>query len=485
MGKVIKVLAVVILVLVGVVLFNTFTLKSKQITNIKPIDQVAVSDSVANHLSQAIQFRTISYSDPSMLDSAQFYKFFDFIESTFPLVHKNLTLEKVNSFALLYKWKGKDDELKPALLMGHYDVVPVIQGTEKLWEHKPFEGDIVNEYIYGRGALDDKTTVIGILEAVEMLLSQGVQPNRDFYLLFGHDEEVSGLQGAKQVAALLESRKMSFEYVIDEGGVIKTDGVSGLKKEIALVGIAEKGYVTIKLTSTGEGGHSSMPPPQTSIGMLAEGIDKLQKKPFPSDISGASKQLFDYLAPEMSFGTRMAMANMWLFKPIIINSLEKSNTGNALVRTTTAPTILEAGIKDNILPIDAMAKVNFRILPGDSVAGVLSYVQKVINNKNIDVSSMQTSDTDPSAISDTASYGFRLIHTTIKQCFPGVLVSPNLVVGATDSRYFKNLTKNIFRFMPVRINDEDLKRIHGTNERIRVEDLKNVVRFYHQIILGS
>lgn len=485
MGKVIKVLAVVILVLVGVVLFNTFTLKSKQITNIKPIDQVAVSDSVANHLSQAIQFRTISYSDPSMLDSAQFYKFFDFIEATFPLVHKNLTLEKVNSFALLYKWKGKDDQLKPALLMGHYDVVPVIQGTEKLWEHKPFEGDIVNEYIYGRGALDDKSTVIGILEAVERLLSQGVQPNRDFYLLFGHDEEVSGLQGAKQVAALLESRKISFEYVIDEGGVIKTDGVSGLKKEIALVGIAEKGYVTIKLTSTGEGGHSSMPPPQTSIGILAEGIDKLQKKPFPSDISGASKQLFDYLAPEMSFGTRMAMANMWLFKPIIINSLEKSNTGNALVRTTTAPTILEAGIKDNILPIDAMAKVNFRILPGDSVAGVLSYVQKVINNKNIDVSSMQTSDTDPSAISDTASYGFRLIHTTIKQCFPGVLVSPNLVVGATDSRYFKNLTKNIFRFMPVRINDEDLKRIHGTNERIRVEDLKNVVRFYHQIILGS
>lgn len=485
MKNILIALAVVILLLTAVVLYNTLTLKSKQINNIEPIEQIAITDSVATHLSKAIQLRTVSYSDPTMMDSAQFYKFFDFIEATYPLVHKNLTLEKVNTFALLYKWKGKDDKLKPALLMGHYDVVPVIQGTEKLWEHKPFDGDISDGIIYGRGSLDDKTTVIGILEAVELLLAQGVQPNRDFYLLFGHDEEVSGLQGAKPIAAMLESRNMSFEYVIDEGGVIKTDGVSGLEKEIALVGIAEKGYVTIKLTSNGEGGHSSMPPPQTSIGMLAEGIDRLQKNPFPSDISGASKQLFDYLGPEMSFGTRMAMANMWLFKPIIIKSLEKSNPGNALVRTTTAPTILEAGIKDNILPIDAMAKVNFRILPGDSVGGVLSYVHKVVNNKNIEIVTMQTSDTNPSAISDTASYGFRLIHTTIKKCFPGVLVSPNLVVGATDSRYFSKLTNNIFRFMPVRINDEDLKRIHGTNERIRIEDLKNVVRFYHQIVIGS
>jgi carboxypeptidase PM20D1 len=485
MKKLVKYLALLLGVLSIFLFFNTYKLKSKQLEGVAPAPQLTLSDTVINHLAQAIRFRTVSNMDITQIDSAQFEQFIAYIAKAFPLTHSKLSFERINSFSLLYKWEGKNPALKPAMLMGHYDVVPVIQGTEKLWQHKPFDGEIVDGYLYGRGAMDDKTTVMGVLEAVELLLQQGFQPERSFYLSFGHDEEVSGVQGARKTSALLESRKVELEYVIDEGGMIKSDGVAGITKPIAFVGIAEKGYTTLILTSTGEGGHSSMPPPQTSIGMLAEAIDKLQKNPFPASINGAVGHMQDYLAPEMPFLNKLAMANRWLFKPLIINSLAKSNSGNASVRTTTAPTIVDAGVKDNVLPIDAMAKINFRILPGDSVQGVINYVKKVINNEKITVESITTFDSNPSPVSDTASYGFRLIHSTIKKCFPDVIVSPNLVVGATDSRFYKNLTPNIFRFMPIRIGDEDLKRVHGTNERISVSDFKNVVRFYMELVKGS
>lgn len=225
-----------------------------------------------------------------------------------------------------------------------------------------------------------------------------------------------------------------------------------------------------------------MPPPQTSIGDLAEAIDRLQKNPFPARLEGAAGYMLDYLAPEMPFTTQIAMSNRWVFNSAIISSMETTNSGNATVRTTTAPTILDAGLKENVLPIDATAKINFRILPGDSVAGVINYVKKVIKNDSIQVEIVGESGTEPSFVSDTASVGFKLIHTTVKRCFPDVLVAPYLVVGATDSRYFKNLSLNIYRFMPVRFTDEDLKRFHGTNERISTEDFKNVVRFYVELI---
>jgi carboxypeptidase PM20D1 len=272
---------------------------------------------------------------------------------------------------------------------------------------------------------------------------------------------------------------------MDEGGSIQVDAISDIPKPIAFVGVAEKGYTTLTLTAVGDGGHSSMPPPQTSIGELATAIDRLQKHPFPARLEGAVGYLQDYLAPEMPLGTKMAMANRWLLKSTIISMLAQSNPGNASVRTTIAPTILEAGVKDNVLPIEAVAKVNFRILPGDSVSGVIAHVKKAIDNDRIAVESNPKFDTNPSPVSDTATLGFRLIHRSIKRCFPDVLVAPYLVLGATDSRFFSQVSPNVYRFMPVRMNDEDLKRPHGTNERISTADFKNVVRFYVELIQGS
>jgi carboxypeptidase PM20D1 len=485
MKKLLKYLVIVLVVLVGVLLFNTVKLSSKQLVGIPAAPPFAVSDSVMAHLSKAIQFRTVSNSDITQIDSAQFEKFVNFLKQTYPLAHSKLSVERVNQYSLLFEWKGKNPALKPVVLMGHYDVVPVIQGTERLWLHKPFDGEIADGFVYGRGSIDDKSTVIGLLEAVESLLQQGHQPERTFFFAFGHDEEVGGHQGGKKIVELLESRKITVEYVVDEGAAIKTEGVSGIQKPIALIGIAEKGGMSLQLTATGEGGHSSMPPPKTSIGELAEAIDKLQKHPFPARLDGPVGQMQDYLAPEMPFFNKMIMANRWLFSSVIIKSLTKTNIGNAMVRTTTAPTILEAGVKENVLPIDAIAKINFRILPGDSMQYIAAYVKKAIENDSIKVEYNPEMARNPSPVSDTASWGFRLIHTTIKRCFPEVLVSPSLVVAGTDSRYYSAITPNVYRFMPYRLTDEDLKRPHGTNERISSENLKNAVHFYIELIKGN
>lgn len=482
MKKVFLAVAVLLLALISVLVFNTLRLSSKQMPGVAPLPALTLNDSVVSHLSEAIQFRTVSYEDLSLMDSTQFEKFVGYLAKTYPLVHSRLKLERVNTYGLLYEWKGKSTSLKPALLMGHYDVVPVVQGTEKMWKHQPFAGDIAEGFVYGRGTLDDKVTVMGVLEAVEHLLKNNHTPERTFYLAFGHDEEISGRNGAQQIAALLESRKAELEYVVDEGGVIKIDGVSGINQPIALIGVAEKGYTTLQLSATGDGGHSSMPPAQTSIGMLAEAIDKLQKHPFPARLGGAAGYMQDYLAPEMPFFTKLAMANRWLLNSVIIGILEKTNAGNAMVRTSIAPTVIHAGVKDNVLPVEAIAKINFRILPGDSVKTVIDYVKKTIGNDRITVESLKQFDSEPSPVSDTATVGFRSLHRTIKACFPNAIVAPYLVVGATDARYYKNVSQNLYRFMPVRMNDEDLKRPHGTNERISVEDFKNFVRFYIELV---
>lgn len=485
MKKALSLIAIVILLFIAYLLFNTFGSKSKQMLGIAPAPNLQISDSVLSHLSSAIQLRTVSFSDPSLMDSTQFDKFLLFVEKTYPLVHAKLKKQNINKYTLLFEWPGKNTSLKPVLLMGHYDVVPVIQRTEKMWKHRPFAGEIADGFVYGRGTLDDKTTVIGILEAVEYLLSQNYQPERTHYLAFGHDEEVTGRFGAKVVSEMFEKQKINLEYVMDEGGSIMAEGISGIKKPVALIGVAEKGYATLTLSSLGDGGHSSMPPPQTSIGMLAEAIDKLQKHPFPARLGGAVGYLQDYLAPEMPFLNKMAMVNRSVMSPLIISTLEKTNSGNAMVRTSIAPTIINAGVKDNVLPVEAIAKINFRILPGDTIQTVINHVKKVIENDRITVESNPDFDINPSPISDTAALGFRLIHKTIKSCFPEVLVAPYLVLGATDGRYFRNVSKNVYRFMPVYMNEEDLKRPHGTNERISQKDFKNVVKFYIELVKGG
>lgn len=327
---------------------------------------------------------------------------------------------------------------------------------------------------------------MGVLEAVEYLLKNNFQPDRTVMLAFGHDEETTGQRGAKSISALLEKRNIRPVMAMDEGGVVKMDGIPGFEKPVALIGIGEKGYLSLELTVTGEGGHSSRPPRQTSIGILAAAVIKLEQNPFPARLDAGIEQLFSYVGPDMPFGQRLVFANQWLFGPVIKRILSGSAGGDATQRTTTAPTIIQAGQKDNVLPIDATAVINFRILPGETPQSVTDRVNEVIDDKRVTVKNYGNAPPMfPSPLSDPEAVPFGQLSRSVRSVFPEAIVAPYLVVGATDARYYRNICPNVYRFMPVRMTDETLKMPHGTNERIAVKDYADMVKFYVTLIRNS
>src|SRR5438093_10539506 len=361
MKRALLALALVVVVLAAVTLERTVSFRSRQPqvapVAVEPLDTAAL----ARRLAGALRFKTISFQDSSQFDAREFEGLHRYLRDSFPKLHAALKLTRVNGYGLLYEWTGSDPGLGPIVLLAHQDVVPVEPGTEGRWTEPPFEGKIAAGYVWGRGALDDKGSLVAILEAIEHLVAGGAQPRRTVYLAFGYDEEVGGRRGAARIAELLASRSVHPEFVLDEGGALTTGLVTGISAPVALVGIAEKGYVTVSLTAQAEGGHSSMPPPQTAVGILATGLTRLEGQQMPRAIRGPTADMFDYLGPEMSFGARLVMANRWLFGGVLAGRFGATPQGNAMLRTTTAPTVLQAGVKENVLPSSARALVNFRI----------------------------------------------------------------------------------------------------------------------------
>lgn len=374
MKKILKWTAPCLLLLTAILLFNTFRFRSRQVS-VEPAHLVTINEKVAaERLAQALCFQTIS--SPEHSHSAEFSRLHQYLSQAFPQCHATLERETVGEYSLLYTWKGNDAGLKPLLLLAHLDVVPVEPATEKGWHAPPFEGRIADGYIWGRGALDDKASVVAILEAVEMLLNENFQLRRTIYLAFGHDEEVGGLNGAACIAALLQSRGVEPDLVLDEGGGMVDGGPLSLPGRVATIGIAEKGFVSLELSAESEGGHSSMPPPHTAIGVLSAAITRLEAEQMPGNMDGVMRQMFEHLGPEMPFARRLVMANLWLFRPLVERQLARRPAANALLRTTTAATLIEGGVKDNILPARARAVVNFRIRPGDTIASVTDHVRR-------------------------------------------------------------------------------------------------------------
>src|SRR5213595_732401 len=485
MKKIVGAILLGVLVLAAVALERTFTFRSRQLQTaavaVEPLDTAAL----AQRLAGALRFKTVSYQDSTQFDAREFDGFHRYLRATFPRLHAALTLEKVNGYGLLYQWTGSDPNRPPIVLLAHQDVVPVEPGTESRWTEPPFEGKIAGGYVWGRGALDDQGSLIGILEAVEHLVVAGAKPRRTVYLAFGYDEEVGGRRGAARIAELLASRNVHPEFVLDEGGALATGLITGVAAPVALIGIAEKGYVTVELTAEAEGGHSSMPPSATAVGILAAGLARLEARQMPRAIRGPTADMFDYLGPEMPFAPRLVMANRWLLGGILTSQFGTTPQGNALLRTTTAPTVLQAGVKENVLPSTARALVNFRILPGDSVRSVLEHVQRTVADSRIGVSALQTTFSDPSAVTPVEAGPFQLLARTIRQVVPGTVVTPWLVVGATDSRHYARLTSNVLRFVGATIGKDDLRRVHGTDERVGVQAYADAVRIYIQLLKNA
>ena len=444
----------------------------------------AAADKAAENLGRAIQFKTISFQDPAEVDAGEFKAFHAFLEKTFPLAHKNLTKVLVNNLGLLYTWKGSDPSAKPIILLAHIDVVPIPPGTMKDWTYPPFDGRIVDGFIWGRGTMDCKGDLMAIMEAVEGLLAQGYRPRRTIYLAFGQDEEVGGDNGAGKISALLKSRGVSAEFVNDEGGMIVDGKMLGISKPLAMVGIAEKGYLSLELKVKTKGGHSSMPPKETAIGVLAAAIDRLEKNPFPAKIGGVSELTFKSLAPELPSAMGFAAKNVRLFSGLLKGYLAKNDVTNAMIRTTTAPTIIAAGSKENVLPQEARAVVNFRLLPGDSMDYVTARVKKVINDPRVTVNPINSYN-EASKISDLNSEGYKIMKRTIAEVFPDAAIAPYLVLGGTDSKHYEPISDSLFRFAPMRVGVEDQEREHGTNERVGVGNYGEMIKFYTQLIRNS
>ncbi len=472
-----------LLLLVSVLLVRTFTVSSKQLNPPAPQLPKVDGDALAQRLAAATRLKTISNEDPSKVDREPFMALHKLIQDSYPKVHQSLQREVVAEMSLLYTWPGTNKDAAPIVLMGHMDVVPIERGTEKDWVHPPFDGVIKDGYIWGRGSMDDKAGVLGILEAVELLLGEDFKPKQTIYLAFGHDEEVGG-EGAKAMAALLKKRGIKAAMVLVEGLVI-TDGIiPGLKPPGALIGLSEKGYLSVELTVELEGGHSSMPPKNTAVGILSHAIAQLDAPPLPARLAGPVKALFATLGPEMPFGMRLAFSNLWLLSPVVLSQLEAKTSTNATIRTTTAPTMFQGSVKDNVLPASAKAVVNFRILPGDTMKSVLEHVKNTVNDPRVQIKGLTGLGGDPSPVSSTTSAAYNHLATTIRQIYPDAVVSPALCIGATDSRHFREVAVDTYRFLPQRMTPEDRPRFHGTNERLSVKDHTDAVLFYRQLILN-
>lgn len=478
-------LAVILAILVAVVMTRTLRWRHASVA-VDPIPKIAIDDGATERFGAAIRLPTVSRPDSADSDFSAFDSLHRHLTTSFPTAHDTLAREVIGGHSLLYTWKGRDPSSQPVLLLAHMDVVPVESGTEPAWTHAPFSGVVADGFVWGRGTLDDKVSVLAILEAVETLLGQGFQPLSTVFLAFGHDEEISGAAGAARIASLLKSRGIHVKFALDEGSVITEGIVPGLKQPAALIGIAEKGYASLELSTVSPGGHSSMPPPDTAIGIVAAAVHAVESHPMPASLDGPAALLFDHLGPEMPFATRMALANRWLFGGLIVRQLTGSPPTNAVVRTTTAATLFAGGVKENVLPAQARAVINFRIKPGDSVESIMAHVTEVVSDQRVKIALLAPDSVRaPSTMSSITSTAYKTIDRTIRQVFPGTLVAPSLVVAGTDSRLYQDVADDVYRFQPFVLRPEDTKRIHGTNERIAVESYRDCVRFYVQLLINE
>lgn len=476
-----------LVLLIAVVLGRTLTIPAADLAAAGAPASID-AEGAAARLGEALRFPTISYqrgAEPGDVarSAAAFTGFRSWMDATYPAFREATSREIFGEHTLLYRWEGADASLDPVLLMSHIDVVPIAPGTEGDWEYPPFSGAIAEGYVWGRGAIDNKGSLIAMVEAAELLIKRGFRPQRTILFAFGHDEEVGGGEGNKAIATALQERGIRLHWVKDEGGVIGHGLLPGVSVPVATIGVAEKGSISLDIIAYSKGGHSSMPSPaaQTAIGKLAIALERIGDRPFTSRVDGATRNMIEALAPAVPFMQRAVYANLWLFEPVVRNVMEGSPTAAAQLQTTIAPTIIEGGNKENVLPQQARAVVNFRIHPRDTAEGIVAHVKRAVDDPEIDVEPL-AGIREASAVSSIEGEGYRLITQAIGENFPGTISVPYLVVGGTDSRHYLPLTDNVFRFIPIHMGPDDTPRFHGTNERVSVANMGEAVAFYVRLM---
>lgn len=437
----------------------------------------------------ALNIPTLSYKIHDY-DGPQMLRLIDFIEKNYPTIHKSpfVKREIVANFSLLYTVQGTNPKLRPYMLTSHLDVVPAVRSK---WSSEPFEAVVKDDgYIYARGTMDAKHLTIGILEATEFLLKNNFQPQRTYFMAFGHDEEVLGLEGAQEIARILQKRRRSYdkmEYIIDEGLVISKTHFPGVPHDIALIGVSEKGYLSLRVSTVGEVGHGSMPPARTAISKLANVLSRFHSNILPSFIGqGLEREMFDIFAAHAEWPMKLVYANFWLFKPFIGYVFSHDPTLNALIRSTTAITMIEGGTKENVLPDSASAIINHRIHQSQSIEEIIEFDRKLIDDPTIDIKiNSPATPADPVSPYCDDCYGYQLIKQSLLQVYPGTVVVPSIFLAATDSKWYKNLTDSIYRFSAIAVEIDEMKCFHGHDERLSLSNYENMLNFYHHLILNS
>lgn len=435
----------------------------------------------AQHLGAAVRIRTVSHQDAGEDELPAWQALHDWLEATYPATHRALTREVVDGRTLIYTWTGSEPALAPVIVMAHQDVVPIEAATEASWRHPPFSGEVADGAVWGRGTVDDKGSLVALFEALEALTRAGYTPRRTLILVSGHNEEVLG-GGAARAAALLESRGIKAEFVLDEGLLITTS-LPVTHGPAALIGIAEKGYGSLTVTAHASGGHSSMPPDQTAVSTLATALVAIAAHPAPATLDGPTATMLAAIAPSAPFAFRMALANQWLFAPLIVRTLRATPTGAAMLRTTMAPTMLSGSAKENVLPVDAIATINYRIAPGDSAAAVLARTQAAVAGVPVALAWLHP-PLEPSAVSSITARGFALIAALAAEAAHGP-VTPALMIGGTDARSLQGVATDVYRFQPVTLAPADYDMIHGTNEHMTLANLGQAIRFYARLIRSA
>lgn len=473
--------AVLILAAAGFVGYRTLSFTAPP-----PPAEVAIPDTeayaidasaAAVRLGEAIRFRTVSLVQETD-DRAQFEQFHAWMQQRYPAFHAAARREAIGELSLLYTWPGSDPAQPPLLLLAHQDVVPVPEDTRQAWRLDPFGGVIRDDAIWGRGAIDDKGSLVAILEAAEFLAAQGKRPTRTILFAFGHDEEIGGDNGAMRIAALLAERGMRAWFVLDEGmAAVERHPLTG--GPASMIGISERGSGTLRVRAVGRPGHSSMPPPETAVSLVSEAVERIHDMPIRRSLEGGpALAMMRALAPELSLTNRMAVSNEWLFAPLLQHRMAGEPAAQALLGTTVAPTMIEGGIRPNVLPAEATAMINFRIHPRDSAEDLLRRARQAVADLEGVTVEWAEPPRDATAISSTTSSSYALLAALSHDILPDAPVAPGLVLAGTDSRHYANVAENVYRFQPILLSNEDIEGLHGVNEHISIANLDRMIRFY-------
>lgn len=472
-----------VLVMAGVVAVRTITFKAPaqvdpaaaQLASARPVDVAKA----ANHLAEAVRFQTISHQEKADDQPAEWDKLHAWLQATYPKAHEVMTREVIADHTLVYTWPGSNPALPPIVLMAHQDVVPVTPGSEGQWTHAPFAGVVADGFVWGRGAIDDKGSLVTLFEALDGVAASGFKPTRTVIIVSGHDEEVRGV-GARAAAALLKSRNIKAQFVLDEGMAVVADHpVTG--KPAAIIGTAEKGYATLKVEAKAVGGHSSAPPKDGGgVVALSRAVTAIHDHQFPMKFKGPGAEMLGAIAPHASPPVKIFAANTWLFSPLLVKVTAKTPAGAAMLHTTIAPTMVKGSPKENVLPQDATAWINYRIAPGDTSETVMARARNAVGKLPVELSWTKTPD-EPSPISSTSSDAWKTIAGLAADESKAPVV-PGLVTAGTDSRYMGGVASDVYRFQPLVLKVEETKMIHGTNERISLENVERMVRFYQRLV---